>query len=376
MTAAPAIDLRAAATRAHEASPPAAAIDADWTDAASLADQAPPPRQWVVTNWIPRRAVTLLSGDGGVGKSLLCLQLCVATASGGSWLGLETEPGPAVALFCEDDADEVHRRLVDVSAAADVEIATLGGFSFCCPPAVDVSLFSEHDAIAAQRWRSLLERLMRMQPRPVVIVIDAAADVFDANESDRAKVRRFLRMLRGLALELDAAVVLISHPSRAGLAARDLLSGSTAWGNSVRSRLTFDAPKRALPDLRELQRVKGNYAARGEGSIMLRWDAGAFVVEGRLDAIAQQARAAQADRVFMALFAKMTDEGQVLRHSPGPHYAPKLMAERDEAERLTAAEFRAAMNRCLGSNRVEIVDQPGRSPSKAAKMLRMREPAS
>ena len=46
-----------------------------------------PERQWLVPDLIPDRTVTLLSGDGGTGKSLLALQLAVAAATGGRWIG-------------------------------------------------------------------------------------------------------------------------------------------------------------------------------------------------------------------------------------------------------------------------------------------------
>ena len=36
----------------------------EFTVASSLADREPPARGWIVPGWIPRRQVTLLSGDG------------------------------------------------------------------------------------------------------------------------------------------------------------------------------------------------------------------------------------------------------------------------------------------------------------------------
>lgn len=49
-----------------------------------------PEREWCVRNFIPHRTVTLISGDGGVGKTQLALQLCAAKATNTNWLGLET----------------------------------------------------------------------------------------------------------------------------------------------------------------------------------------------------------------------------------------------------------------------------------------------
>ena len=43
-----------------------------------------PPREWLVDALVPMKTVTLFSGDGGTGKSLLALQLAVAVAAGGA----------------------------------------------------------------------------------------------------------------------------------------------------------------------------------------------------------------------------------------------------------------------------------------------------
>jgi RecA-family ATPase len=72
-----------------------------------------PPRKWIVPDYIPHKTVTLLSGDGSIGKSLLALQLAVARAIAQEWIGLLPEPGRTLILSAEDDADEMHRRFED-----------------------------------------------------------------------------------------------------------------------------------------------------------------------------------------------------------------------------------------------------------------------
>src|SRR6266567_1869462 len=83
---------------------PAASLE--YVVASSLAGREPSERPWLVRDWIPRRQVTLLSGDGGVGKSIIAMQLMVATASGAPWLGLSTTPGASFGVFAEDDESE------------------------------------------------------------------------------------------------------------------------------------------------------------------------------------------------------------------------------------------------------------------------------
>jgi RecA-family ATPase len=78
---------------------------------AAWQDQLVPERQWTVKDRIPRNNVTLLSGEGSIGKSILALQLSTAVVLGRDWLGALPEPGPALVVACEDDANELWRRL-------------------------------------------------------------------------------------------------------------------------------------------------------------------------------------------------------------------------------------------------------------------------
>jgi len=51
-------------------------------DPLALAGKPIPARRWAVRDWIPHGTVTMLSGNGGVGKSLLTMQLLTAAAIG------------------------------------------------------------------------------------------------------------------------------------------------------------------------------------------------------------------------------------------------------------------------------------------------------
>src|SRR5579862_4034611 len=75
-------------------------------------------------------SVTILSGDGEVGKGLLILQLAIAVAAAKEWIGLMPEQfGPALYFVAEDDEDELHRRTHDICAG-------LGGFAFPDDPQI------------------------------------------------------------------------------------------------------------------------------------------------------------------------------------------------------------------------------------------------
>ena len=88
-------------------------------------DQPVPARQWLVDGLIPCRNVTMLGGDGGMGKSLAAMQLLTAAAVGRNWLGVPTEHVKCVGVFCEDDADELHRRMEAVVDHYDMSFGDL-----------------------------------------------------------------------------------------------------------------------------------------------------------------------------------------------------------------------------------------------------------
>ena len=84
-----------------------------------------PARNWLVPGLIPSGTVTLLTGDGGTGKSLLALQLATACALGKPWLGKTVAGDRALFVSAEDDEDELHRRLADVLEAEEASFADL-----------------------------------------------------------------------------------------------------------------------------------------------------------------------------------------------------------------------------------------------------------
>src|ERR1700704_2954204 len=84
-------------------------------DASAFEGKPVPERDWLVPSVLVRRSLTLFAGDGGTGKSLLCLQMQVAAALGRDWLGLQMPCKlNSFAFYCEDDEEEIHRRLYDI----------------------------------------------------------------------------------------------------------------------------------------------------------------------------------------------------------------------------------------------------------------------
>jgi len=275
---------------------------ADWE--ASL-----PVRDWLVEDLAPMRKVTGLYGDGGTGKTLLAIQLAVAVATGGTFLEKEVRSGKSYLLLAENDREDSHLTLHAVCEAMGLTLADLGNMRIASRAGLDNVLM----ALLQNEFRAtkLFEQLLRevIDFGPTVVVLDTAADLFGGNENDRHQVRRFMsECCTRLAVATGAAVILCAHPSVAGLRSNEGGGGSTAWNNSMRSRLylrreTSDQDQEDDPDVRILELKKANLARRGE-QFRLRWQDGVLVLDtGKLAAKPDKdiaAAVAEVERAFAA----------------------------------------------------------------------------
>jgi RecA-family ATPase len=231
-----------------------------WINMSNWDSEPTPKRDWTVQDRIPARQVTLLSGEGAVGKSIVELHLCAAHTLARDWLGTMPAPGGSFYIGAEDDEKELHIRLSPILAHYRAKYSDLvaGGFRM-------ISLCGDDAILGAPNRNGVIEPTKLYQQiyeqagdlKPKHIGIDTSADVYAGSEIDRAQVRQFIGLLRRIAIVADGSVVLLSHPSLTGIASGTGLSGSTAWHNSVRSRMYMTSPKpeegeQPDTDLREL----------------------------------------------------------------------------------------------------------------------------
>jgi hypothetical protein len=266
----------------------------NWTD-------LPPARTWIVPDWVPRGVVTGLYGDGAVGKSLVAMQLLSATALGQPWLGLDVTPGRALGVFCEDDETELQRRQWAINRSLGVGASQLENLRYLARLGHDNAMitFDSGDVGAPTHFTAELHEICR-EFRPDLLVLDTIADLFPANENDRAKVRQFIQtVLGGFARRHNCAVLALGHPSVAGINSGTGQSGSTAWNNTFRSRfyLTRESGDDADPNARLLSRKKANYAPR-DAEVRLLWQEGVFRAPGAVETRSRGLTSDKINKIF------------------------------------------------------------------------------
>ncbi len=329
-------------------------------DPSQLEGRPIPPREWLVDDLIPHGTVSLLSGDGGLGKSLLMQQLMTSAATGQPWLGMKVRRGRVFGLFCEDDNNELWRRQQAICESLSIPLEACFNMQWLSGEGIDPVLM-EFSGGDAGKTTPLFDELISYLDwwQPELIIIDTAADTFAGNEISRIQVRNFInRCLREIATRLGATVILTSHPSRAGMADGTGISGSTAWNNSVRSRLYLTRPTdERNSNVRLLQMKKSNYGS-SEPEIRIVWEKGAFSVVQSTVGQSTENRDMHDEAAYLSALKKLHERGQrPLIHKNQASYGPKLMKSMTEVKGLSMSRLENAQNRLMDRNVIANVQE-------------------
>jgi RecA-family ATPase len=312
-----------------------------WIDPTKLDGKTVPEREWLVEGLIPARAVTMINGDGGLGKSLLAMQLMTCCALDKPWLGKETAHVKAMGVFCEDDEDELHHRQDAINRHYGCTFADLADCRWLSRVGNENTLVEfltrYNDGEKREEFEEtyLVSHITNAAREfgAQLLVLDSLHDLFSGNENSRQQARQFIQILREIAIEISGAVVLLAHPSMSGMASGTGAAGSTAWNNAVRSRLYLTKPTLAADqpedkDARCLKTMKANYGSTGD-EILIRYQSGAFALDGFEDedtgTVARIEARSLDHRILDALRNLATNRKPVSDKQRASNYAPRVI---------------------------------------------------
>jgi RecA-family ATPase len=344
--------------------------------AASFAGKPIPEREMLVDGLIPAKIAAGLYGEGAVGKSLLALMLAVACVTGTTWLGRTVKRGPVIYLCCEDDEDEVHRRLAAICAFLQIDLAALGDLIIVPLADEDATLAATdgRSSVLTTTWLYMDVVELAARVRPVLVIGDTLADILAATENDRMVAKQFVKKMRPLATPYGGTFLVLAHPSLSGITSGRGSSGSTGWRNTFRwdgylRKVLTDDGRELDPRNRVLQIMKANYGPQ-DGEIPLRYVNGCYMLDttrlapGGGDPIAT---AAKAENVFLELLNLYLGQNRYVSTSEGKSYAPSVFAAEGSKRGVGKVALKAAMDRLLAKGRIE--NAPWGAPSK--KMYRL-----
>jgi hypothetical protein len=202
-----------------------------------------PPPEFVWDGYLPRGVVSMLAAHGGTGKSTIALMLCVAASLGRPLFGVETVQCNALFVSLEDSASVIRHRLANICQKWDINPASLDGKLTIADGTGDPELFTADHRAAGVKTRSYFEMNQLVKSGEVgLVVVDNASDAYGGDEIQRRQVRAFIRALMEVAKPVNCALLLLAHVDKSTSRSKqpensEGYSGSTAWNNSVRSRL-------------------------------------------------------------------------------------------------------------------------------------------
>ncbi len=338
---------------------------------ACLQDKPIPERQWLVKEWIPVGSVTALYGDGGTGKSLLAMMLMTCCALHIDFMGLPTKWCRVFGVFCEDDADELHRRQAAILKYYNREFADLQDMEYTSRVGDNNILmnFKTNGAAENTSFFADIEKAAKNFGAELII-IDTAADTFGGNENVRPQVRQYIAAcLTRLAKSINGTVVLCTHPSVTGIKSEDGSGGSTAWNNSVRSRLYLsrikkDEKESDLSDndinrLRILSKKKANYSTIGD-EITLEYKDGVFAKRydtpnAAVSSFAISYRNREIENAFLESMDNIYSQGRNISDSANAsNYAPKYLRKDPKCKEFTFKELSDAMYRLFNDKKIKV----------------------
>lgn len=170
--------------------------------AAELDKMDLPPVQWAVPGLLPA-GLSFLVAAPKMGKSWMALDLCLAVAAGGEWLGRKVNQGPTLYLDLEDSANRAQARMRTL----------LDGFT----AAPETCTFRLLAPILGPDLFKILDEWIAANPGAKVVCIDTFQKIKPAtgkNETSYSADYRICAPLQSWAQQHNICVLLVHHTNK------------------------------------------------------------------------------------------------------------------------------------------------------------------
>lgn len=348
--------------------------------APSLAGRPVPPRRWLVADLIPMGSASLLSGDGGSGKSTLALQLAAAMVTQNQWLGRDTLPGKAAYVSCEDDLDELHRRLAGICDGERWRIADLVGLELFDRVGRDSAIITRGQGFGTWEetpWWCSFSNWVR-DTGPGLVILDSLYDFFGTgSQLDMGIVRLFMGKLRELANDAGCAILVLWHPSKSGIESGDGTSGNVAFRNAARAMLYLERDRENEdPDAPLLLRSKKSNYGPAADEIRIRWELGRFVpvvAQGSPSGMVGVIHQRNAETAFLECLDAAMKQQRYVSPNRGMSWAPSILGRMKQAAGFKVRDLERAMESLLAAGTIEV-GEVGRYANRSPRLGLRRTP--
>lgn len=197
-------------------------------------DTDPPPPDWVIEGLEPGD-VGVITAPGGLGKSMLCLSLAAAVATGtpifGAWaVGV---PGDVIYLYAEDSARTMHRRFRALAQLEPIPGSAIDRMHFYGVRSAPLKLVIRGQQGLVEPQAAVIYAVFREiqgYARPRLVLLDPMLKFHALDENNNAEMNQLMDILTQLAEQAGVAVVITHHTAKGRETATDQDAQEAARG--------------------------------------------------------------------------------------------------------------------------------------------------
>jgi RecA-family ATPase len=249
--------------------------------ASDLLATLPPPREWLLTEFLPKKIVASIIAAGGTGKSFLAMHIAVALAAGSSLFSkyIASTPNKVIFISGEDDKTELQRRLHSVtqgmppnlikSISSNIQFIDLADsfelFTYK-PPSGEVNMTT----VPVDLVNAIKQKL---GDEVGLVIVDPVSRFRGGEENSAGDTTRFVQALQYIRDQLSATVLTLHHVNKGAKtngSTQNNARGSSAFIDGVRLVYELNAISEEevkkhydssgiIPRLMTLNSVKSNY---------------------------------------------------------------------------------------------------------------------
>lgn len=228
----------------------------------------PPKKPPIVTNYLREGEAMLLSGNPKAGKSFLIVQLAIAVATGGKWIGMTCQKKPVLYIDAELSPEMTAGRIRDIREKMGVSYF---------PEFLHV-INAKKEKISLKDVADDFEHGLRHED---VVIIDPLYMFLNHDENDNSQMKKEMEQLKRISAT-GTAVVVVHHMSKgiqSGKLSIDRASGAGVLGRFFDSILTLNLLNREPTDDQRPERVEADTRSFQQPMPVNLWFDGFHVVD-------------------------------------------------------------------------------------------------
>ncbi len=254
-----------------------------------ISTSPPPKRSYVFSDQVTPGTMCVLGGSGGVSKTMLTIQMAIASACDKNLGHIQVDEGSSLLFLGEKDEAERDRRIGAICTHMEADHLLVAKRVKCFGAAgIDIRLTKKIESNA--QATNLGDKVIRMAKEHAIqsgsplkiIAFDHARLVLGGDPNDAEDVTQLTRVLTHIARETGAAVFLLAHSPKSVISKQGNeinsadIAGSTAFVDNSRASFMMwtmredeaknhHVPSSERSEYVRLENVKANYARTGGG---------------------------------------------------------------------------------------------------------------